>query len=368
MGLSRFASRRHPHVVVMAPALTESGQTQSFTDLPNLLNACEFQIPKPKKKNQEVGIAVYNLDGKTQNGKRASPLRPLDIAPSGWDSSMNFGSPMGDQPENMGHLKSESIIKEPVDDLAFIKENDMDQYLEQLAPNVDELMQAITTMDSEGQDNVEFPLSNAELASFEKELLFNQEDPISTFADDTAGPDPRIATFEKKEDEVVRTVLNIEKRHFELMNRIKKLEARQVGKETAASVTAVLEHAYQLAVPEADPALKPTRADLDKFTEKLHGAAHSLAQTATRFRPGIRYFGSGSVEPPQSVDPPPGSVVPKLDAVDRESLNAVASQLSTQLGIADAQCDSDATDSSSGGDSCDETVNYNNHLHNLLST
>lgn len=186
-------------MLVMAPALTESGQTQSFT---SLLDACDLKA-NPKRITKELRNKVYNLaleeSLKRTNGatsKRTPPLRPLDVVPSGGDSSMNCGSPMGEQCDNMGLLKSNMTCppcppcdgQENLPTLPLMKANDVEQVLAELpASNVEALIRAITTMDSEageGADTPEFALSSAELANFEKELLLGADEVMSGFTDE----------------------------------------------------------------------------------------------------------------------------------------------------------------------------------------
>lgn len=155
------------------------------------------------------------------------------------------------------------------------------------------------------------------------------------------------------------------------MRKIRMFEVNEVGKSAAGELTAVLERAYRLARPPhtsaTDPDPNPDPDHLAKFASQLHCSAHNPGQTGLRFRSSIRYFGSGSAEVPPSTDPVPGSMLPKLPAEDRDAMKSVAWQLGTQLDLVESQLDSDATDSSSGGDSCDESVNYNNHLRNFMS-
>jgi KAT8 regulatory NSL complex subunit 1 len=53
-------------------------------------------------------------------------------------------------------------------------------------------------------------------------------------------------------------------------------------------------------------------------------------------------------------------VLPKFSAEDKNELEKVSGQLHTQLKMVENFVDSDATASSSGGESCDEMQPFNN--------
>jgi len=360
MGVSACASGWHPYVLVMAPALTETGQNQSFTLPAPVIDLIDAGVKSiPKKITRDIRTKVYNLALdealKTSNGiKRLSiPLRAIDGGPVG-ASSMSFGAPMGDQLDTMGLIKSASIGQ---GNLPIMKANDVDQILAGMpAPNVEELMQVISTMDPE-PDTPDFSLSSQELANFEKDIV----EAMSVFPDEAVeseSPDHRLVESQKREEEAVRRHFTLERQHSRLLRRMKKLEAREVGKGASDEVRNVLNRFCELA--SSDPSSRDTIAT---FLGRVQDVGYSSSNN--RQRPGIRYFGSGSLEPPY--DALSGCVVPKLGPSDREALKSVSNQLKSQVTFAEKGFDSDATESSSGGDSCDESVSYNNQLRGNLS-
>lgn len=61
------------------------------------------------------------------------------------------------------------------------------------------------------------------------------------------------------------------------------------------------------------------------------------------------------------------STIPRFDSHDLEQLDQVSGLLTSEMRLIEKQIDSDATASSSGGDSADEMVVYNNHYQQPLS-
>lgn len=86
------------------------------------------------------------------------------------------------------------------------------------------------------------------------------------------------------------------------------------------------------------------------------------AAVSTRHQSLQRYFGSGSGDhaPPATASNGP-RVLPKFSADVKNELEKVSGQLHTQLKMVENCVDSDATASSSGGESCDEMQSFNNH-------
>jgi KAT8 regulatory NSL complex subunit 1 len=95
---------------------------------------------------------------------------------------------------------------------------------------------------------------------------------------------------------------------------------------------------------------------------RLDLLSQQQAAVSTRHQSLQRYFGSGSGDnallAPSSNGP---RLLPKLSADVKNELENVVGQLHTQLKMVENCVDSDATASSSGGESCDEMQSFNNH-------
>lgn len=102
--------------------------------------------------------------------------------------------------------------------------------------------------------------------------------------------------------------------------------------------------------------------------KKLEMAATFQASSSARQKHQIKYFGSGSCEPGNHRITMPGIVnVPPWPMENKQELQKVSGLLHTELSIVQQEVDSEATESSSGGESCDEMQNYNNPHQQYLS-
>lgn len=468
VGVSVLASRRHPDVVVMAPALTEAGQSQNFKTLPtsslkNLLDSCDlspavltdsfkhnhsYNIQATKIKEncistngfqKKINEDFINLTSnklkanavlkKLSNQFLSEPgrlIKELEFQKSKHiverKISMNNSAPMGDQSDNMGLLKSStqsSLLDDQTENVGFLKPpnqnvensltkektltNDMDQLFKNFSavitgsdippgdfapPNVEELLQVIKSMENTCEssdtaldtpsDAVEsdgmFALSGTDLASFERELL---DDMMTNFDDHLpdSGLDIKESLTKEKLEDVNKRQFEIERKCERLQRRLKKLQARCIGKHAGEELTGLFEHAHRLikqglqgAVPGKidnhlgkDKKIKGvSELTLASLVNRLTVSSINQASGLTRYRPSVKYFGSGSVDITQQNSSLPGSILPKLEDKEKEEVKAVAQQLHTQVHILQSHLDSDVTASSSGGESCDEMQSYNN--------
>lgn len=104
------------------------------------------------------------------------------------------------------------------------------------------------------------------------------------------------------------------------------------------------------------------------LVRKLEMTSILQANAASRQRHSARYFGSGSVEPGTFRSGVTGmTTLPPWPADCKQELQKVAGSLYTELSIAQTEVDSEATASSSGGESADEMQNYNNPHQQSLS-
>ncbi|XP_069702571.1 KAT8 regulatory NSL complex subunit 1 isoform X2 [Periplaneta americana] len=488
MGL-RFASSRHPNVVVMAPALTEAGQSQNFklpasshslpaspvgVTLSGLLSnghlLCKGgQISLGTKLNERSkfeqqylnfiakdlikerliqtesdSLAFDNLttlaiasakcsEGLHSTGGKSGASESGSVKEGGF--MMNNCDPsMGDQEDNMGLQKSNTPVPS-LESGNFLKEkslsSDMDQLFKNLGAaisssdlggsgdlgqNVEELLQVIKSMESNatesdvplhgetvGMDPSEsgepegmFPISDGTdiasgLSTFERELL-NDVDMMNMCVDVNLGENPLV--IENKEALTKERIEEARKKQFEmerkcewLLRRLRKLQARTMGKHVSEEVTGLLEQAHRMlkqtsnsgavGVSVQGEETSATKSEVSRKEKKLKGiSAYAMANlfrrldmlsqqqaaVSTRHQALQRYFGSGSSDhaPPTTSSNGP-RVLPKFSAEVKDELEKVSGQLHTQLKMVENCVDSDATASSSGGESCDEMQSFNNH-------
>ncbi|PSN48089.1 hypothetical protein C0J52_03440 [Blattella germanica] len=498
MGL-RFASSRHPNAVVMAPALTEAGQSQNFklppsshslpaspvgVTLNGLNNISQLLSNGHLLRKGQVGLLTKlneckSLERQYLNLIAKDLIREIktDTDPTAYDSltalalasvkqqeveqtlgsnpeasdrasvkeggfMMNNCDPsMGDQEDNMGLQKSNTSVP-TLESGNILKEkslsNDMDQLFKNLGAaisssdlggsgdlgqNVEELLQVIKSMetnttesevplhaDSVGMDASEsgepegmFPISDGTdiasgLSTFERELL-NDVDMMNMCVDVNLTENPLV--IENKEALTKERIEEARKKQFEmerkcewLLRRLRKLQARTMGKHVSEEVTGLLEHAHRmlkqsasqkeqsggsnsavgLTLPSDDPNV--SKLDTARKEKKLKGISsyamanlfrrldmlsQQQAAVSTRHQSLQRYFGSGSGDHVPTVSSSNGPrVLPKFSAEVKDELEKVSGQLYTQLKTVENSVDSDATASSSGGESCDEMQSFNN--------
>jgi len=489
-------------VVVMAPALTEAGQSQNFklppsshslpaspvgvtlsglNNISQLLskghllckdghNGLVTKFTGRKKLERQLNLIAKDLikEIQTESGTFAfSNLTTLAIASAkrseGLQSAggksgalgsasvkeggfmMNNCDPsMGDQEDNMGLQKSNTSVPS-LESGNFLKEknisSDMDQLFKNfgaaissgdlggsgdLGQNVEELLQVIKSMESNatepdvplhgesvGMDPSEggepegmFTISDGTdiasgLSTFERELL-NDVDMMNMCVDVNLGENPLV--IENKEALTKERIEEARKKQFEmerkcewLLRRLRKLQARTMGKHVSEEVTGLLEHAHRMLKQSASQKeqttslgsnsgafgvsvlseeTSATKSEVSRKEKKLKGIStyamanlfrrldmlsQQQAAVSTRHQSLQRYFGSGSGDhtPASSSNGP--RVLPKFNADVKDELEKVSGQLHTQLKMVENCVDSDATASSSGGESCDEMQSFNNH-------
>ncbi|EFA12370.1 hypothetical protein TcasGA2_TC002076 [Tribolium castaneum] len=169
----------------------------------------------------------------------------------------------------------------------------------------------------------------------------------------------------------------IERRLDFLRRKIRKLQARNMGQHVAGEVAGVYEYVHRSLkrlkdnthLEEEKPQMKPmSSASTKTMLKKLEMAAVLQAKNAARQRHTPKYFGSGSCEPGNHRFPAPGVVnVPTWPMENKLELQKVTGLLQTELNLVQHEVDSEATESSSGGESCDEMQSYNNPHQQYLS-
>ncbi|XP_075222382.1 non-specific lethal 1 isoform X2 [Lycorma delicatula] len=469
----RFASLRHPNVV-MAPALTDARQTQKLrltpTTIPPETTVSTFKLSNGKHFNKVIQCkkvllqtqnTICNLpvkhfastSVKTSDNKvylRISPTKSINadisngslkpkiskesqvidnkieeasdylLANSGSGLIMNnSGTPMGDLDGNMGLTKSET------ESLNYLKEKgccstDVDQLFKNFQ-NVDEILQVIKSMESNGADgenemvpmdpgpssetegmNSIFPISDGSelpsgLANFDREL-FTDVDVMNMCVDENLGENNLMInkeTFIKdKVEEIEKKQYYTERKLQRLLRRLHKMQARTIGKHACEEVTGFLEHLNQTvnvtdSASSNSASVKHPHAsvgcdgncekdckrkavnNISVLIRRLEQASQQQALAAHRHTKSCRYFGSGSRDYSNLIGsanglknfPLAGAIVPKLSENVRSEVEDVMGQLHTQLKVVENGVDSDVTASSSGGESCDEMQSSSSNIH-----
>ena len=340
------------------------------------------------------------------------PVVPDSCEPQTTNIIMNDPS-MGDQPDNMCFLKSSVDV--PLTDSGAASDDktlDVDQIMgfdEKVTPdanvpgvtdigqNVEEILQVIKSMEGaesartvsneptpSATDSVEmFPRSEM-FQSFEQNLL-NDEDFVD-LCTDYANPAEdveqlKVQNLKSLEDLVAQNQFENERRSAFLMRRLRKLQAKLVGRHVAEENTGVLELAHngvkqyfyqELASLGSKSAAKcspEVNSTMNSFLEKIEKTCANQSSSVSRQRACCRYFGAGSRDS-SSAGTGHSSRHPAFAAsqinIKGEEVENVAGPLASHLHLVESNLDSDCTASSSGGESCDEMQAFNNlHQHQL---
>lgn len=442
MGL-RTASVRHPHAEVMAPALTETTQNQSFNLPPkgqlepaSPINNYEENSQKLKYKqpyfksktlsdieqpyeNSEIQYLPESLVYEKLNLNKCS--KEVSVASDIFKENIDI---MSISPTLMGDQNNEMGLQKPSLDLSSIHKektsNDMDQLFNTLSSvlpepenacstsdlgpmedimqviksieNNDRLNNSSTELNSENEEI--FPMPGTDLtknlSSFEKELLENvdvmnitiedQQDDLDT-VEDTVNKEKESQAKENL-NELQKKLAKADRRLDFLRRRLYKVQTRMMGQHISGEITGVFENIQRLlkrhepiqqeCIPFGNfsdgEKLKPlSLATAKTLIKKLEMTAILQASSVARQKSGPKYFGSGSVDVPTFRNNLSGMVNITSWTETKSELQKVAGQLKTQLGIVQKEVDSEATDSSSGGESCDEMQSYNNPHQQYLS-
>lgn len=193
-----------------------------------------------------------------------------------------------------------------------------------------------------------------------------------------------IAEIEKKRAKMIREC------DF-MMRRLRKIQARQMGRHISEEMYGVYEYAQNLIKrKERETKSISTMAPINQLQSDKHKSTSSMktmlkridnVATTQQTSPGRMinqpYGGASSAIVTLSVDnrdvgstkhgfPTATAVVPPFDLNGQQQLQQCTGLLSTELKLVNDAFDSDATASSSGGESADEMVTYNNVIQQSL--
>lgn len=214
------------------------------------------------------------------------------------------------------------------------------------------------------------------------QVLFNNVDMTNFDEEPLSGSTSKESRAKETIEELHKKQLKLERRSEFLLRRLKKLQARSMGQHVSSEVVGLLEciHRTLRRVKETniegneeiikEPITPVSSNTLKNLVKKLEVSSMIQSNVVAKQRSSmLRYFGSGSVEHASVRSAASGTlVVPKLNLDTRKELDRVSGMLQTELKMVEKQVDSDATASSSGGESCDESQSYNNPHQQFLST
>lgn len=428
MGL-RTASVRHPHVEVMAPALTET--TKNHFSLPSkeqLENASHIESYEKSKcinpqqsyfqinKSKDISLSGINNECDcnktnksfsqliTQNGVNHNLVSNIMSSSSHSDvcnqenkmglqkTVLTFSAMSRQKVKNMGHILSsnmESVISE--NDISCA--NDMEAHVEEIINNFksSESEKVTTSANELSNDNEMFAMTGGELTNnfspFEKDLLDNV-DVMNIEMEDQHDDSVNI----QKESHTKDLFLEMERKHVEIKRRLDflrrrahKLQSQLLGQHMSYEISGIFENVCRLLKKPKDifemngsgllssegfsVKNKPVSPICAKnFIRKLEITSLMQANSVSHHKICSKYFGSGSVEYPLLKNISCGSVnILPWPMDEKANMNKIASQLKTQLAVSQKELDSEATESSSGGESCDEVQNYINPHQQYLS-
>ncbi|KAK9871203.1 hypothetical protein WA026_011484 [Henosepilachna vigintioctopunctata] len=446
MGLRTASVRRSQ--VVMAPALTETTQSQSFKlapkdhfELATPINSFEpntayclekqekyyergdVENGKKKLNGLENGCGIFDCSDARKPLERSNSNNFKEASDSSRKESLtnimnNRSPPMGDQDDKMGlqniGLESVSILHK-----GKSVSNDVEHLINNLSselppgecsggeiPTNDDIMQVITT----NMNDEDFPISAGDLArdlatsllSLEKQLL-NEADMMNISMEDQQECCETVESIKESRSkdliaEAKKKQVEVQRKLDFLRRRVLKLQSRLMGQHISGEVTGVFEHVHRSlkrlkdttvqenmhsieVTPTSGSSIPLPLADsnIDKLKPMSYGSAKVLirkletstviqANSAARQKQVPKYFGSGSIEPATFRTSVSGLVaIPPWSPEHKQELQKIAGTLKSELRILQSNVDSEATDSSSGGESCDEYQNYNNQHQQYLS-
>lgn len=348
--------------------------------------------------------------------ERQSELRQVvldSIDQKANDIIMNDPS-MGDQQDNMGFLKSNiDVPLTATQNLNNDKNLDVEQIMNfntvmtgeneqcssgsvgDIGQNVEEILQVIKSMEGaenadnipgeshepapSGADSVEmFPIPEG-FSSFERDLL-NDVDVMSLCNENMnidAVEQQKFNNLRTQQDAVAQKQFESERRCAFLLRRLRKLQARIIGRHVAEENTGVLELAHHgvkkyFLQELVNISSKSSVRNFPEISSSLNSFLQKLEKTTVAQSNGVinrqriccRYFGGGSrdnigAQSSSTTNRHPLFCTPQVK-IQRNDVENVVGPLASHLHTVEANLDSDCTASSSGGESCDEMQTFNN--------
>lgn len=357
------------------PVAAGASGSSSIEETAEIPQAVIDQIAQVAAAAIGAGEEVVNATG----GEPSSELQQLD-SQSSIISSSSTGAAMGLQKD-------------------YLKDNpDMEQMLGELASTSDmELLQVFKSLESN-------PSGDGLCAELAGGLsLFNDVDVVNMYEEVAQVATPPNKDRERLEmhAEIVKRQAQMQRKYDFLIRRLNKLQARYMGQHVSDEVAGLFEYSQRywkkkdkehakglssttvsptLLIPDIIPyqpppttsstitnseKLKPISTNAMKtFAKRLEGIATTQCSTQTKRIYGNRYFQGTTGTPPELVShaafTATSSTIPKFEDLTIDQLEQSAGMLHAELKQVQHTIDSEATASSSGGESADEIVLYNN--------
>ncbi|XP_001657581.2 uncharacterized protein LOC5567603 [Aedes aegypti] len=277
----------------------------------------------------------------------------------------------------------------------YLKDNpDMEQMLGELASTSDmELLQVFKSLEGN-------PSGDGLCAELAGGLsLFNDVD-VGNIYEEVAQSTPPNKDRERMElhADIVKRQAQMQRKYDFLIRRLNKLQARYMGQHVSEEIAGLFEYSqrywkkkdkehtkglntgsssasptplipdiipYQPPPPSLAEKAKPISANAMKtFVKRLEGIATTQCSTQTKRIYGNRYFQGTASSPPDAMAATTyttlSTTIPKYEDLTIDQLEQTAGLLHSELKQVQCTIDSEATASSSGGESADEMVMYNN--------
>lgn len=420
MGL-RTASVRHPHVEVMAPALTETAKIHfSLPSKEALENSNSIEIYEPHRcidnrqsyfqindskdtsfsgNNEKIRSNSFNqlITQTSVNHNTVSNIMSSSSQSHVCDQENKMGlqktvlnfSAMNKQRKNMEQIFSSNLESVPETDLSCT--SDLEAQVNDIINDFKSVEggKINSTGNVLGNDSELFALASGDLSnnfsSFEKDLLDNVDVMNIEMEDHDGNVDIHKESHTKDLfNEIERKHVEIKRKLDFLRRRAHKLQSRLLGQHMSYEISGIYENVYRILkkpnayeldtsglllgdrIPEKNKPISSVCAK--NFIRKLEITSVMQANSQSHNRLYSKYFGSGSVEIPLLKNSSCGSInILPWPVEEKVNLQKIANQLKTQLAVSHKEVDSEATESSSGGESCDEMQSYNNPHQQYLT-
>lgn len=351
--------------------------------------------PPPPPPQQQLPSPAANV----------SPVKPLDQP--GQQSKQQLSTA---QPEDMGLPKD------------FGKESaEVEQMLGDLAASGEiDLLSVIKTLESTPSDP-SFDLAGG-LSLFADEETMKEYEDVGEPSTPPPEEDNQEQKIEEWRSELEQRQAQMQRKCDFLLRRLKRLQARQLMRHTCREIAGVLEHTqrflkkkereksdadsaaaststapepstssilsevlpYQPPPPVPGSSSSPDKATggetlrpvsapaMRQLIKRLEATANYQRATFTKRQLSAKYFSPELTEPPPAPPGtsrlPPGTytTIPRFEDKVIEQIDSVSGLLQAELRIVQKALDSDATASSSGGESADEMVLYSNPTQERL--
>lgn len=268
----------------------------------------------------------------------------------------------------------------------FLKENaEMEQMLGDLTGNDNDFMQVLKYLETAPTgENLGDLAGGLSLFNDVDVMNIGLEDVVTSSQAKEVHPQDMLKEIEKKRDKMVRDC------DF-MMRRLRKIQARHMGRHISEEVCGLYEYTQQMikrkeretkSISTMTP-INQLHSDKSKLNSASswksllkrieHAATSQQANTATTKL--LTTASAGLSEHPTNATTSGASstkqavitCVPQFDSYGTQQLRQVAGLLGAEMKLVGESFDSDATASSSGGESADEGITYNNATQKPLS-